>query len=61
MKLCDIDEYTAPWNSFEALSIIEQRFPDSDPPERLPASGRMRTAARPCRLTMGLLCGRSHF
>ncbi|PUB79349.1 MAG: hypothetical protein DBO99_04345 [gamma proteobacterium symbiont of Ctena orbiculata] len=29
MELCDIDEYTAPWNSFEALSIIEQRFPDA--------------------------------
>ncbi|MES9969057.1 MAG: hypothetical protein ABW092_03425 [Candidatus Thiodiazotropha sp.] len=29
MELCDIDEYTSPWNSFEALSILEQRFPDS--------------------------------
>ncbi|PVV13794.1 MAG: hypothetical protein B6D77_04005 [gamma proteobacterium symbiont of Ctena orbiculata] len=29
MELCNIDEYTAPWNSFEALAIIEQRFPDS--------------------------------
>ncbi|MES9993679.1 MAG: hypothetical protein ABW098_17150 [Candidatus Thiodiazotropha sp.] len=27
MEICNIDEYTAPWNSFEALSILEQRFP----------------------------------
>lgn len=27
MDLCGMDEYTAPWNSFEALSMIEQRFP----------------------------------
>jgi hypothetical protein len=25
--LCNIDEYTAPWNCFEALAILEQRFP----------------------------------
>jgi hypothetical protein len=29
LELCKIDEYTAPWNSFEALSILEQRFPDA--------------------------------
>jgi hypothetical protein len=29
LKLCNIDEYTAPWNSFEALSILEQRFPNA--------------------------------
>jgi hypothetical protein len=29
LELCNIDEYTAPWNSFEALSILEQRFPDA--------------------------------
>jgi hypothetical protein len=27
--LCDIDEYTAPWNSFEALTILQQRFPEA--------------------------------
>ena len=27
--LCELDEYTAPWNSFEALAILEQRFPDA--------------------------------
>ena len=29
MQLCNIDEYTTPWNSFKALSILEQRFPDA--------------------------------
>ena len=27
MDLCHIDEYTTPWNSFKALAILEQRFP----------------------------------
>ncbi len=27
--LCELDEYTAPWNSFEALSMLEQRFPQA--------------------------------
>jgi DNA-directed RNA polymerase subunit F len=25
--LCNMDDYTAPWNSYEALTILEQRFP----------------------------------
>ncbi len=27
--LCELHEYTAPWNSFEALSMLEQRFPQA--------------------------------
>ncbi|MEJ2453622.1 MAG: hypothetical protein P8103_05640 [Candidatus Thiodiazotropha sp.] len=27
MGFCDIDDYTAPWTSFEALAEIERRFP----------------------------------
>ena len=27
--LCELDEYTAPWNSFEALAMLEQRFPEA--------------------------------
>jgi sugar phosphate isomerase/epimerase len=29
LDLCKIDEYTAPWNCFEALSILQQRFPNA--------------------------------
>jgi hypothetical protein len=38
MEFCDMDEYTAPWNSFEALSILEQRFPAARKVMEVPAS-----------------------
>ncbi|MGD9165030.1 MAG: hypothetical protein PVF13_09760, partial [Chromatiales bacterium] len=38
MELCNMDEYTAPWNSFEALSLLEQRFPDARKVMEVPTS-----------------------
>jgi sugar phosphate isomerase/epimerase len=38
MGLCNIDEYTAPWNSFEALAVLEQRFPDARKVMEVPPS-----------------------
>ncbi len=29
MDCCEADGYTAPWNSFEALAAIEERFPEA--------------------------------
>lgn len=29
LEICDMDDYTAPWNTFQALSVLDSLFPDA--------------------------------
>lgn len=38
MEICNIDDYTTPWNTFEALSVLDSSFPAANKVMEVPPS-----------------------